>query len=240
MSLGTRGTTHRHSSCLGYRWDLQIFLFFKAVQNRMLEAHNLQCSRGGHRLFSGKSFKLEPGTLAWIRGRNGSGKTTLLRTVSGLSPVDEGEVRWRGRNIRKQSDEFHRELVFMGHAVALKDDLSPLENLRIILQIAGRSASASAALSALAAVGLKGREHLPVKYLSQGQKRRVHMARLQLSQDCPLWLLDEPLTALDAEGVGALRKLLEEYLHKAGIVVMTSHQEINIDSAQTLHVQLPA
>ena len=128
----------------------------------------------------------------------------------------------------------------MGHAVALKEDLTPLENLRIILQIAGRAVSAPAALSALAAVGLKGREHLPVKYLSQGQKRRVHMARLQLSQDCPLWLLDEPLTALDAEGVGALQKLLEEYLLKSGIVIMTSHQEINIDSAQTLHVQLPA
>ncbi len=207
----------------------------------MLEAHNLQCSRGGHRLFSGKSFRLEPGTLAWIRGRNGSGKTTLLRTLSGLSPVDEGEVRWRGRNIRKRAEEFRRDLVFMGHAVALKDDLSPLENLRIILQITGRSVSAPAALSALAAVGLKGREHLPVKYLSQGQKRRVHMARLRLSQDCPLWLLDEPLTALDAEGVGALQKLLEEYLRgKSGIVVMTSHQEIDIESAKTLHVQLPA
>lgn len=206
----------------------------------MLEAHNLQCSRGGHRLFSGKSFKLDPGTLAWIRGRNGSGKTTLLRTISGLSPVDEGEVRWRGRNIRKHADEFRRELMFMGHAVALKEDLSPLENLRILMQIAGRAISASAALSALAAVGLKGREHLPVKYLSQGQKRRVHMARLRLSQDCPLWLLDEPLTALDAEGVAALQGLLEEYLRKSGIVVMTSHQEINIESVQSLHVQLPA
>ncbi|HYP67320.1 MAG TPA: cytochrome c biogenesis heme-transporting ATPase CcmA [Thiobacillaceae bacterium] len=206
----------------------------------MLEAHNLQCSRGGHRLFSGKSFKLDPGTLAWIRGRNGSGKTTLLRTISGLSPVDEGEVRWRGRNIRKHADEFRRELMFMGHAVALKEDLSPLENLRILMQIAGRAISAPAALSALAAVGLKGREHLPVKYLSQGQKRRVHMARLRLSRDCPLWLLDEPLTALDAEGVAALQGLLEEYLRKSGIVVMTSHQEINIESVQSLHVQLPA
>lgn len=206
----------------------------------MLEAHNLQCSRGGHRLFSGKSFKLEPGTLAWIRGRNGCGKTTLLRTISGLSPVDEGEVRWRGRNIRKHADEYRRELVFMGHAVALKEDLSPIENLRILMQIAGRAVTEPAALTALAAVGLKGREHLPVKYLSQGQKRRVHMARLQLSQDCLLWLLDEPLTALDAEGVGALQKLLQEYLRKSGIVVMTSHQEINIESAQTLHVQLPA
>jgi heme exporter protein A len=206
----------------------------------MLEVHNLQCSRGGHRLFSGKNFNLEPGTLAWIRGRNGSGKSTLLRTISGLSPVDEGEVRWRGRNIRKQAEEFRRELIFMGHAIALKEDLSPLENLRIILQIAGRAVSAPAALSALAAVGLKGREHLPVKYLSQGQKRRVHMARLQLSQDCPLWLLDEPLTALDAEGVSALQELLEAYLRQSGIVVMTSHQEISIDSARTLHVQLPA
>src|SRR6202142_396451 len=139
----------------------------------MLEAHNLQCSRGGHRLFSGKSFKLERGTLAWIRGRNGSGKTTLLRTISGLSPLDEGEVRWRGRNIRKQAEEFRRELIFMGHAVALKEDLTPLENLRIILQIAGRAVSAPAALSALAAVGLKGGEQLTGKHRSTRPKRRA-------------------------------------------------------------------
>jgi heme exporter protein A len=206
----------------------------------MLEVNNLQCSRGGHRLFSGKSFNLEPATLAWIRGRNGSGKTTLLRTLSGLSPWDEGEVCWRGRNIRRQSEEFRRDLVFMGHAIALKEDLSPVENLRIIMHIAGRTVTTPDTLAALAKVGLRGREHLSVKYLSQGQKRRVHMARLYLSQDAPLWLLDEPLTALDAEGVSALKNLLEEYLHRAGIVIMTSHQEINVASTHTLHIHLPA
>jgi heme exporter protein A len=206
----------------------------------MLEVHDLQCSRGGHRLFSGKSFKLEPGTLAWIRGRNGSGKSTLLRTISGLSPSDEGEILWRNKDIRKQSEEYRRELVFMGHSIALKDDLSPLENLRILMQISGRFVTAPEALSALATVGLKRREHLPVKYLSQGQKRRVHMARLHLSRNCPLWLLDEPLTALDAEGVSALQNLLSYHVHQSGIVVMTSHQEISIDSANTLHIQLPS
>ena len=206
----------------------------------MLEVHDLQCSRGGHRLFSSKSFTLEAGTLAWIRGRNGSGKSTLLRTVSGLSPADEGEILWRNQNIRKHPEEFRREQVFMGHSVALKDDLSPLENLRILMQISGRFVTVADALSALAKVGLKGREHLPVKYLSQGQKRRVHVARLHLSRNCPLWLLDEPLTALDAEGVTALQNLLSYHVHQSGIVIMTSHQEIAIDSANTLHIQLPS
>ena len=206
----------------------------------MLEVHNLQCSRGGHRLFSGKSFKIESGTLARIRGRNGSGKTTLLRTLAGLSPWDEGEVLWRSRNIRRHADEYRRELVFLGHAIALKDDLTPLENLRILMQTAGRPVTGTAALSALETVGLKGRQHLPVKYLSQGQKRRVHMARLHLSRNCLLWLLDEPLTALDAEGVSALQDLLSGHVRHSGIVVMTSHQEISIASAGTLHVQLPS
>ncbi|MGA7178607.1 MAG: cytochrome c biogenesis heme-transporting ATPase CcmA [Thiobacillaceae bacterium] len=206
----------------------------------MLEVHDLQCSRGGHRLFSSKSFTLEAGTLAWIRGRNGSGKSTLLRTISGLSPADQGEILWRGRNIRKQAEEYRRELVFLGHSAALKDDLSPLENLSILMQMSGRAIAAPEALSALGSVGLKGREHLPVKYLSQGQKRRVHMARLHLSRNCPLWLLDEPLTALDAEGVSALQNLLSYHLRQSGIVVMTSHQEISIDSANTLHIQLPS
>jgi heme exporter protein A len=191
-------------------------------------------------LFSGKSFKLEPGTLAWIRGRNGSGKSTLLRTICGLSPSDEGQILWRNKDIRRQSEEYRREQVFMGHSIALKDDLSPLENLRILMQISGRAVSGSQALSALDTVGLKRREHLPVKYLSQGQKRRVHMARLHLSRDCPLWLLDEPLTALDAEGVSALQNMLSYHVHQSGIVLMTSHQEISIDSAITLHIQLPS
>jgi heme exporter protein A len=206
----------------------------------LLEVVNLQCSRGGHRLFSGKSFSLQPGTLAWIRGRNGSGKTTLLRTLCGLSPWDEGEVRWRGRNIRKHAEEYRRELVFLGHAAALKDDLSPLENLRMLMQTSGRTTSREETLSALRTVGLKSREHLPVKYLSQGQKRRVHMARLYLSRNNPLWLLDEPLTALDAEGVGALEKLLDEHVHHSGTVIMTSHQEISIASASTVQVHLPS
>lgn len=206
----------------------------------MLEVHNLQCSRGGHRLFSGKSFTLGPGTLTWIRGRNGSGKSTLLRTISGLSPWDEGEVLWRGRSIRRHAEEYRRELVFLGHSIALKDDLTPQENLRILMQLAGRPIAGTEALSALAAVGLKGREQLPVKYLSQGQKRRVHMARLHLSRSCPLWLLDEPLTALDVEGVAALQSLLSEHVRHSGIIVMTSHQEISIESANTLQVQLPA
>jgi heme exporter protein A len=205
----------------------------------MLEVNNLQCSRGGHRLFSEKSFRLEPSTLAWIRGRNGSGKSTLLRTISGLSPWDEGEVRWRDLNIRRHAEEYRRELIFMGHSIALKDDLSPLENLRFLMQMNGKPIAVAEGKSALETVGLKNRMHLPVKYLSQGQKRRVHMARLHLSRDCPLWLLDEPLTALDAEGVNALQILLSDHVRHSGIVVMTSHQEINIESANIVHIQLP-
>ncbi|MFQ5487320.1 MAG: cytochrome c biogenesis heme-transporting ATPase CcmA [Gammaproteobacteria bacterium] len=191
----------------------------------MLEAAGLGAVRGDRRLFSGLNFSLAGGELLYVHGPNGSGKTTLLRLLCGLVMPAEGEVLWQGEGIGALGEDYRRELLYLGHAAALKDDLTGLENLRIAAALTGAAVSESQALEALAALGLAGCEDLPVRVLSQGQKRRVALARLQLSR-ARLWILDEPFTALDKGAVAALEAVLKKHLAGGGIVVLTTHQEV--------------
>jgi heme exporter protein A len=138
-------------------------------------------------------------------------------------------VSWRGSPIAAQREDYHRELVWCGHAASLKDDLSALENLRSAAMLAGDRIDASAARHALAEAGLRGREHLPARSLSAGQRRRVVLARLVLASSRPLWVLDEPFNTLDANAAQWLTALLQRQLAAAGIVVLTSHQPIALD-----------
>ncbi|MBI3155529.1 MAG: heme ABC exporter ATP-binding protein CcmA, partial [Burkholderiales bacterium] len=139
----------------------------------MLTVRDLQARRGRRVLFSGLALAAGPGQLLRVTGDNGAGKTTLLRMLVGLSTPAAGEVRWRDRPIAAQRELFHRELVYLGHAAALKDDLSALENLRMLAALGGDGVEAVEAAAALAAAGLKGRERLPARVLSAGQRRRV-------------------------------------------------------------------
>ncbi len=188
---------------------------------------NLSCARGDKRLFSGVSFSLQPGQWLHLEGNNGVGKTSLLRLVCGLSALEEGEITWNNQAVSKDPQTFRANLAYLGHQLALKDDLSPLENLQTDAAIVGHQLTASDAKQALAQMGLRGRENLPVRVLSQGQKRRTALARLLVSS-AKLWVLDEPFVALDTMAQNALSEVINAHLNKQGMVLLTSHQAVSL------------
>lgn len=206
----------------------------------MLEIIGLGCLRGERRLFANVSFTLEPGGLIWIQGGNGSGKTTLLRTLCGLTQAMAGEVRWRGKAIQAWGEDYRRELTYIGHANGLKEELSAQENLLVAARLASQPASRIEVDGALQGMGLAGREHLPVKFLSQGQRRRAALARLKLAPPRPLWLLDEPFNALDIHAVAGMRKIMEDHLAQGGMIALTSHQEVAVQTADPQTLRLDA
>ncbi|BBI99650.1 cytochrome c biogenesis ATP-binding export protein CcmA [Ferrigenium kumadai] len=193
----------------------------------MLEVSNLACSRGDHRLFSGLSFTLHPGQIMQVQGENGSGKTSLLRTLCGFMSPDEGDILWRGESTRELGEDYCAEMMYLGHLNAIKDELSALENLRISSGLSGVELDEKEAVAALRRMGLKGRELLPTKVLSQGQRRRVALARMLVSK-AKLWILDEPLAALDVAAVALIESLLEEHLAREGMVIFTTHQPLQV------------
>lgn len=197
----------------------------------MLEVSNLACSRGDHRLFSGLSFALQPGQIMQVQGENGSGKTSLLRTLCGFLMPDEGDILWNGGDIRELEEEYYADMLYLGHLNAIKDELSGLENLRISAGLSGIELDEKEAVAALRRMGLKGRELLPTKVLSQGQRRRVALARLLVS-DAKLWVLDEPLAALDVGAVALIQELIAEHLSRQGMVIFTTHQPLLVDGME--------
>ena len=201
-------------------------------QAPILAVEDLACERGDHRLFSGLSFALESGELMQVQGENGSGKTTLLRTLCGFMQPVQGKVLWGGRDINEWDDAFHAEMCYLGHLNAIKDELSALENLQMSAGLAGYSVNDKQAVTALRRMGLQRREHLPVKVLSQGQRRRVALARLLIG-DAHLWILDEPLTALDVGAVGLMQELIGEHLSKGGMAIFTTHQPLQVSGVTT-------
>ena len=205
----------------------------------MLEVIQLECRRGDRRLFSGLDIAVDPGTLLHVRGRNGAGKTTLLRALCGLFTPDAGQIRWRGEPIRELGDEFQRELLYFGHLNGIKGDLTGIENLAIAAALDGDRAGTPAIWAALERIGLAGFEDLPTRMLSQGQKKRVALARLILSR-AKLWVLDEPFTALDVEAVALLQELIADHVAGGGLAVLTTHQQVPLTSGQIAHLDLGA
>ncbi|QDX81779.1 heme ABC exporter ATP-binding protein CcmA [Denitratisoma sp. DHT3] len=195
----------------------------------MLQAQNLRCVRGERQLFSDLGFTLDAGELLYLQGKNGAGKTSLLRMLVGLLPPAGGEILWKGRPIGRQAEEYRAELCYLGHHNGTKEDLTPLENLLTSARLAGEALSEDDAVDALEQVGLAGREDIACKYLSQGQKRRVALARL-VKKRCALWILDEPFVALDTAAVGWLTELIGGHLQRGGLCVMTTHQPVAISA----------
>jgi heme exporter protein A len=196
----------------------------------MLETRDLSCERGGARLFSGIRFTLGAGALLRVRGPNGSGKTSLLRILAGLTRPAEGEVRWRGGPL---DEDYRREMVFIGHAPALSDDLTVLENLQFVLRLFELKTGEREQKETLELFALERVAHMPARFLSQGQRRRAALARLALSTEVPLWLLDEPFAALDGEALEQLSALATAHLAAGGLLVLTSHQEVPIAAPAT-------
>jgi heme exporter protein A len=203
----------------------------------MMEVVDLACARGERRLFQDLNFTQTAGELLYVHGPNGSGKTTLLRTLCGLALPETGEVRWRGRNIRRLGEDYHREMAYVGHLNGVKDELTAFENLRLAGRMAGVDDCDDRAVTALQRMELSGCAELPGKVLSQGQKRRVALARLLLAHKA-LWIMDEPFNALDVKAVGMIQDVLIEHLDNGGMVILTTHQEVEITAHRARHIRL--
>lgn len=190
----------------------------------LLEAVALSCERDLRLLFEHLDLRLAGGDMVQVSGPNGSGKTSLLRLLAGLMQPTAGVVRLNGKPLAEQRTELARSLVWIGHAAGIKDVLTAEENLSWLSALHHR-ASRDAIWQALAAVGLKGFEDVPCHTLSAGQQRRVALARLYLP-GAPLWILDEPFTALDKHGVAQLEEHLARHCEQGGTVLLTTHHSL--------------
>jgi heme exporter protein A len=196
--------------------------------NTVLSAAELACRRGERVLFRGLDLAVLPGQIVWVRGANGQGKTSLLRLLAGLARPETGRIEFGAG----------RERVYIGHANALKDDLTVAESLMFLSRLHGFETGTQAHEQALRRFGLHSRRAAPVRTLSQGQRRRVALARLCTAPPTALWLLDEPFDALDTEGVDALNTLLGEHAARGGSVLLTSHVPLTLTSPTPITLPL--
>ncbi len=205
----------------------------------MLAVNQLACRRGLSTLFSRLDLNLNTGEMIYLKGANGSGKTSLLRIIAGLSSQETGTISWNGTDIQAAREDYKTKLLYIGHAPAVKEDLTVGENLTTSLRIAGIYPTEEMVNEALSEVGLGKRKSLPTRVLSQGQKKRLALARLRID-DRPLWILDEPFNALDIEAISWLEAQLEKHLLNGGMVILTSHQPPNINPKRVRELNLSA
>ncbi len=205
----------------GVRGDL------KAV-NRVviqgLEARELECFRGETLLFQQLSFTVRSGEVVQIEGGNGCGKTTLLRILGGLGVADEGQVLWDGVPMPRSRPELYSQLAWVGHRDGIKDELTAIENLQAAQAMSEHAKDVDFSL-VLESLGLVDRDTIPCRSLSAGQRRRVALARLAVT-DAKIWILDEPLTALDVAGREQLQRMMVEHAQMGGMVIYTTHQHL--------------
>lgn len=207
-------------------------------QAPVLQADHLGGQRGERALFKGLDFRLQPGTVVWLRGRNGRGKTSLLRVMAGLSSPADGAVLCDGTALPKLGAAWRERLLYIAHASALKEDMTVAECLQFSATLQGRRHSGPEIAAALTRWGIGSLQHAPVRTLSQGQRRRTALARLALPHPASIWLLDEPFDALDDEGVQTLCGLLTEQSHRRGSVLLTSHQAVPLRDPVPLQLDL--
>ena len=203
----------------------------------MLELINLDCVRGGRPLFRNLNALVPDGTLLQVEGANGSGKTSLLRIVCGLMSPENGEVRWNGTNIRALDEEYSQTLAYLGHRNGIKEELTPIENLKISNRVAGNRIKKQDAEAALKLLGLESRQNLPVRYLSEGQRRRAALARI-MTATAKLWVLDEVLAALDTTAVGVVRTVLEKHLASGGTAIVATHHDLQLSAGSFQRLEL--
>lgn len=198
----------------------------------MLETCELAIERDERWLFAGLNLQLAAGEVVQILGPNGAGKTTLLRALARVSSDYRGEIRYLGQPLAQQAWNYANDCLYLGHLPGIKKALTPRENLR---WYAAQLATAMAIPDALQRVGLRGYEDTPCYQLSAGQLRRVALARLYLSQ-ARIWILDEPFTAIDKPGVQALESLIAAQSARAGLVILTSHQDLSLPGLRQVNL----
>ncbi|GLS27472.1 cytochrome c biogenesis heme-transporting ATPase CcmA [Marinibactrum halimedae] len=198
-----------------------------------LELKDLCCDRDERRLFSHLNAQIESGQVVQVAGPNGSGKTTLLRLLTGISHDYDGDILWQGQSIQRHRALYLSQMLYLGHLPGTKKALTPQENLRWYagMSTAGKTVTDTTINdttinSALSKVGLYGFEDVPCYQLSAGQQRRVALARLYLTP-APLWILDEPFTAIDKRGVAELEQAIANHAERGGIVILTTHQDLD-------------
>jgi heme exporter protein A len=221
----------------GITFTLATDLTLHNEQGAGIRAQDLSVRRGSELLFQALNFDLRAGQLVWLRGSNGSGKTSLLRVLAGLARPDGGQLSW-GAQPLAQSEQYKAQLVYMGHANALKDDLSALEALRFLTTVHGRVCSTERMEAALRRMGVFHRRRLPVRMLSQGQRRRVALARLVLEDRPGVWVLDEPFDALDDAGLALVQQLFVENVQRGGMVLFTSHIPVRPEGVALTELRL--
>ncbi len=194
----------------------------------MLEIQTLECVRDDRLLFSELSFSVAEAEVLQIEGPNGSGKTSLLRIICGLRLPEAGQVMWQGEPISSNREDYYANMVYIGHLPCIKADLTVLENVRSLLDTRSLTLSNVVIEAALAKVGLASYEDVPGKALSSGQRRRILLAFIELAQ-ARLWILDEPLTALDVQGVALMESMILEHRQAGGSVVFTTHHGMQLD-----------
>ena len=197
----------------------------------MLEVSTLCCLRGEREVFRDVTFSVGSGQWVHVRGENGAGKTTLLRALTGLLRPTAGTIAWNGQTLHALGEEYHRSILYLGHANGIKDDLDAQENLRAVQAIADSSSEVQVT-DAMRALGLDPANTTPIRALSQGQKRRVALARLALG-DARLWILDEPFAALDTGAISSVLALMDRHLKKGGALVLTRHQTVALTQPGT-------
>jgi heme exporter protein A len=200
-----------------------------------LEVADLACRRGGRQVFDRLSFALGAGELLALTGRNGSGKTTLLRALALLVRPEIGTIRWQGANVQAESESWRGQLAWLGHLDGLKGDLSVRENLLVAERLRGAPPAEDRLDGVLVAFDLSNLATRPVRVLSAGQRRRTALARVLLSQ-APVWLLDEPLNALDQPAQAAFRTALRTHLAAGGLAIAATHADLGMPRPRTLEL----
>jgi len=208
----------------------------KDTQEILLQAEDLELWRGERCLFRALSFELPEGAVLHVSGANGCGKTSLLRVLCGLTEPEVGEIRWRGRSIRRCREDFQHAFAWLGHLNGCKAELSARENLAFSVSLR-RETNPDVRNDTLDQVGLDSVADLPCRVLSAGQKRRLSLATIMVSA-AQLWILDEPFTNLDAKGRDMISRMLDRHCANGGTAIVASHQELGVEQRYLQHLEM--